>query len=70
MACSSPGRPSQRRLAAELLLTPALSLGVSSLPLTLQRGGTRLIKIKDRNYWRYEPERESAINKRRERAFV
>jgi bifunctional non-homologous end joining protein LigD len=28
------------------------------------------IKIKNRNYWRYELERVSAINKRRERVFV
>jgi bifunctional non-homologous end joining protein LigD len=28
------------------------------------------IKIKNRNYWRYELERESAINKRRPRIFV
>jgi bifunctional non-homologous end joining protein LigD len=28
------------------------------------------IKIKNRNYWRYELERESAINKRRERVFI
>jgi bifunctional non-homologous end joining protein LigD len=28
------------------------------------------IKIKNRDYWRYEIERESAINKRRERMFV
>jgi bifunctional non-homologous end joining protein LigD len=28
------------------------------------------IKIKNRNYWRYELERESAINKRRVRQFV
>jgi bifunctional non-homologous end joining protein LigD len=28
------------------------------------------VKIKNRNYWRYELERESATNKRRERMFV
>jgi ATP-dependent DNA ligase len=28
------------------------------------------IKIKKRNYWRYELERESAINRRREPLFV
>jgi bifunctional non-homologous end joining protein LigD len=28
------------------------------------------LKIKNRNYWRYELERESAINKRRQRQFV
>jgi bifunctional non-homologous end joining protein LigD len=28
------------------------------------------IKVKNRNYWRYELERESAINKRRQRAFI
>ena len=28
------------------------------------------IKIKNREYWRYELERESAINKRRQRMFV
>jgi bifunctional non-homologous end joining protein LigD len=28
------------------------------------------IKIKNREYWRYELERESAMNRRRERAFV
>ena len=28
------------------------------------------IKIKNREYWRYEVERESAINRRRERQFV
>lgn len=28
------------------------------------------VKIKNRNYWRYEIERESAISKRRQRTFV
>jgi ATP-dependent DNA ligase len=28
------------------------------------------VKIKNREYWRYELERESAINIRRERVFV
>ncbi len=28
------------------------------------------VKIKNREYWRYEMERESAIDKRRERLFV
>jgi hypothetical protein len=28
------------------------------------------IKIKNREYWRFEIERESAINKRRQRMFV
>jgi bifunctional non-homologous end joining protein LigD len=28
------------------------------------------IKVKNRDYWRYELERESAINKRRPRMFV
>jgi hypothetical protein len=28
------------------------------------------IKIKNRSYWRYELERESAVNSRRERMFV
>ena len=28
------------------------------------------VKVKNRDYWRYELERESAINKRRPRAFV
>ena len=28
------------------------------------------VKIKNREYWRYELERESAINKRRPRMFV
>jgi hypothetical protein len=30
----------------------------------------RLVKIKNRDYWRYEMEPESAINKRRPRMFV
>jgi hypothetical protein len=33
----------------------------------VHRGWT---KIKNRAYWRYELERESAINKRRPRVFV
>jgi ATP-dependent DNA ligase len=28
------------------------------------------IKVKNRNYWRYDLERESAISKPRQRAFV
>jgi ATP-dependent DNA ligase len=28
------------------------------------------VKIKNREYWRYEMERESAISRHRERAFV
>ena len=28
------------------------------------------VKLKNRDYWRYEMERESAINKRRDRLFV
>ena len=28
------------------------------------------VKTKNRSYWRYEMERESAINKRRQRQFV
>jgi ATP-dependent DNA ligase len=28
------------------------------------------VKIKNREYWRYELERESAINSRRPRAFI
>jgi ATP-dependent DNA ligase len=27
-------------------------------------------RVKNRNYWRYEMERESAISRRRERVFV
>lgn len=38
---------------------------------SLYRPGQRgWIKIKNREYWRYELERESAINKRRPRIFV
>jgi bifunctional non-homologous end joining protein LigD len=38
---------------------------------SLYRPGDRgWVKIKNRDYWRYELERESAINKRRERVFV
>jgi ATP-dependent DNA ligase len=33
-------------------------------------GARGWIKIKNRDYWRYEIERESAINVRRERMFV
>jgi hypothetical protein len=33
-------------------------------------GKRRWVKIKNRNYWRYEMERESAINKRRLKQFV
>lgn len=37
----------------------------------LYRPGERgWIKIKNREYWRYELERESAINNRRQRMFV
>jgi hypothetical protein len=33
-------------------------------------GERRWVKIKNRNYWRHEMERESAINKRRLKQFV
>lgn len=33
-------------------------------------GGRGWIKIKNREYWRYEMERESAITLRRERQFI
>ena len=33
-------------------------------------GGRGWVKIKNRDYWRYEMERESAINKPRRRMFV
>ena len=39
----------------------------SSRYLSGERGW---VKIKNRNYWRYEIERESAINKRAQRMFV
>jgi bifunctional non-homologous end joining protein LigD len=38
---------------------------------SLYRPGQRgWVKIKNKNYWRYELERELAINKRRPRTFV
>jgi hypothetical protein len=33
-------------------------------------GGRGWIKTKNKEYWRYEVERESAISRHRERAFV
>jgi ATP-dependent DNA ligase len=33
-------------------------------------GERRWVKTKNRSYWRWEMERESAINKRRARVFV
>ncbi len=37
---------------------------------TYRAGERGWVKIKNREYWRYEMERESAINKRRLRQFV
>jgi hypothetical protein len=43
-----------------------LVLTLKSLP----PGERGWVKIKNRDYWRYELERESAINKPRQRTFV
>jgi hypothetical protein len=44
----------------------------SSLALraAIRDGERRWIKTKDRDYWRYEMEREGAFKARRERQFV
>jgi hypothetical protein len=48
-----------------------LAKPVSPRPLRRYVPGERgWVKIKDRDYWRYEIERESAINKRHERQFI
>jgi hypothetical protein len=47
-----------------------LVAGWSAFDSAYRPGARGWIKIKNRDYWRYEIERESAINVRRERMFV